>query len=69
MHIIGFVMAHLIMVITAVGFIVPRWFDVFIPLDKLDGKGDMYTPTTGMVEPQSSMDVHDHEKGMGDKTF
>ncbi|KAL9001678.1 MAG: hypothetical protein Q9188_005353 [Gyalolechia gomerana] len=64
LHIIAFTLAHLIMCITAIGFIVPRWFDVFIPPEKLGGGGDMYTPTTGMAEPQF-MDVQDNEKGHG----
>lgn len=55
-------MAHLIMCITAFGFLVPRWFDVFIPLDKLNEGSDMYTPTAGMVAPES-IDVQGDEKG------
>ncbi|KAI4193412.1 MAG: hypothetical protein LQ348_002868 [Seirophora lacunosa] len=65
LHIAAFMMAHLIMIITAVGFIVPRWFDVFIPLEKLHEGADMYTPTHGMATAHS-MGVHDdHEKGHG----
>ncbi|KAL8994991.1 MAG: hypothetical protein Q9169_005190 [Polycauliona sp. 2 TL-2023] len=64
LHIAAFALVHGIMIITAVGFIVPRWFDVFIPPNKLREAADMYTPTTGMVEPQST-GMQDHEKGYG----
>lgn len=64
LHIFAFTIAHLVMCITAVGFIVPRWFDVFIPLEKLNINSDMYTPTQGVFEPQL-MGVQDHEKGHG----
>ena len=51
------------MCITAVGFIVPKWFDVFIPPHGLNEAADMYTPTSGMVEPQSTGAMNDFEKG------
>lgn len=35
---------HLVMVVIAVGFVVPRWFDVFIPAVR-QGEGDLpYAP-------------------------
>ncbi|KAL8835107.1 MAG: hypothetical protein Q9205_003468 [Flavoplaca limonia] len=63
LHIAAFTLAHLIMCITAVGFIVPKWFDVFIPPHRLNEAADMYTPTSGMVEPQSTGGMDDYEKG------
>lgn len=44
LHIFGFSVAHLVMVIIAAGFVVPRWFDIFIPATRR-GEGNIpYAP-------------------------
>ncbi|KAL8850120.1 MAG: hypothetical protein Q9221_004937 [Calogaya cf. arnoldii] len=63
LHVAAFAFVHCIMFITAIGFIVPKWFDVFIPPGKLNEGADMYTPTHGMVDPHN-MGVEYHEKGV-----
>lgn len=38
LHIFGFIVAHCVMVAIALGFVVPRMFDVFIPATRRDEK-------------------------------
>lgn len=44
---------HLTMVIMAIGFIVPRWFDVFVPSIRR-GEGELhYAPGVTMVQNET----------------
>ena len=42
LQIFAFAIMHLVMVIIALGFILPRWFDVFIPVER---RGEADVPT------------------------
>lgn len=49
LHIAAFALMHLGMVIVAFGFILPRWFDVFVPASRR-GEGKLsYAPNVAMV--------------------
>ncbi|CAM1501348.1 Fc.00g105100.m01.CDS01 [Cosmosporella sp. VM-42] len=49
LQVFAFVIAHCIMTITAIGFIVPRWFDVFIPAEKRHSSDTIYAPQVTMA--------------------
>jgi len=38
MHIFGFAVGHLALVIIALGLIVPSWFDIFVPVSRREGE-------------------------------
>lgn len=41
LHILGFTLAHVCLLVIGLGVILPRWFDVFLPPHRLnDGKVD-----------------------------
>ncbi|KAJ3498546.1 hypothetical protein NLG97_g1039 [Lecanicillium saksenae] len=44
LHIFAFATAHVVMIIIAAGFIVPRAFDIFVPADKLHVGKSFYAP-------------------------
>jgi solute carrier family 6 GABA transporter-like protein 1 len=46
LHIVGFTVAHFALIIVTLGFIVPRWYDVFIPLHR---RGDGDQPTVANI--------------------
>lgn len=54
LHILGFGVAHLALVIIALGFILPRWFDILVPAPRRnDGEMD-YAPrvTLGSLDAE-----------------
>lgn len=51
-HIFAFSVAHVIMILITAGFVVPRWFDIFIPA-KRRGEGAIgYAPGVTVANPQ-----------------
>ncbi len=44
LHIFAFATSHVVMIIVALGFIVPRAFDIFVPSDKLHIGKPFYAP-------------------------
>ena len=42
LHFLGFTIAHLVLMTICIGFIVPRWYDVFIPSHR-QNDGDIKT--------------------------
>lgn len=44
LHIFAFAVSHVVMIIIALGFIVPRAFDIFVPADKLHIGKPFYAP-------------------------
>ncbi|KAK7413365.1 hypothetical protein QQX98_007742 [Neonectria punicea] len=71
LHIFAFTVAHCVMAIIGLGFIVPRWFDVFVPADKLQLSKTFYAPQVSLaplaahegqeVEEQRVMEEHEVE--------
>ncbi|KAK7429154.1 hypothetical protein QQZ08_004369 [Neonectria magnoliae] len=71
LHIFAFTVAHCVMAIIGLGFIVPRWFDVFVPADKLQLSETFYAPQVTLaplavhegqeVEEQRVMEEHEAE--------
>jgi len=58
---------HLVMVAIAVGFILPRWFDVFIPIERR-GESDVPTvPGVSRGEELTAQPTVDSGRGMFDK--
>jgi solute carrier family 6 GABA transporter-like protein 1 len=57
LHIFAFASACGVMMIVAVGFIVPRWFDVFVPPEKLHLSDTFYAPQVVMAP----LEVHRDE--------
>ncbi|KAF2022390.1 SNF-domain-containing protein [Aaosphaeria arxii CBS 175.79] len=59
LHIFAFSFAHFVMVIIAVGFVLPRWFDVFIPVARRgEGKID-YAPNVSVGQDVVGREVED----------
>ncbi|KAH7407414.1 Sodium:neurotransmitter symporter family protein [Cadophora sp. MPI-SDFR-AT-0126] len=56
MHIIGFAVGHLALVIIVLGLIVPSWFDVFVPVPRREEGKIPYTP--GAIGGGSSSAEH-----------
>jgi solute carrier family 6 (neurotransmitter transporter, GABA) member 1 len=54
LHIFGFSIGHVVMIMIALGFILPRWFDVFTPLDRRGSGDKIYAPnvTMGQETPE-----------------
>ncbi|KAF3355064.1 hypothetical protein VDGD_07956 [Verticillium dahliae] len=52
LHIFGFAVAHIVLIIIAAGFIAPRWFNVFIPAHRQNEGKIPYAPcvTNGALE-------------------
>lgn len=70
LHIFAFAVAHCVMAIIALGFIIPRWFDVFVPAEKLHLSKTFYAPQvtigpletyTGSEEAEVRMPEASHE--------
>lgn len=62
LHVFAFTVAHCVMVLVGVGFVVPRWFDIFVPPDRLHlGKAD-YAPQVSAT-PQDIRGVQVAEEG------
>ncbi|KAK7905888.1 hypothetical protein LTR67_000612 [Exophiala xenobiotica] len=55
MHIFGFIVAHFLLLCIALGFVVPKLFDVFVPRDRRNDGELLYTPyvTRGSTEAES----------------
>lgn len=63
LHIIGFTIAHFSLLMVGLGFIAPRWFDVFVPVQRR-GEGDIATVPnleSGVVDA-----LRDGEMGSGE---
>ncbi|KAF4975577.1 hypothetical protein FZEAL_7649 [Fusarium zealandicum] len=71
LHIFAFATAHGIMLLIACGFIVPRWFDVFVPPEKLHLSKKFYAPqiTMAPLEVHHSEDGHDPVNETRDKPY
>lgn len=55
LHVFGFAVAHVCMIFVAAGFIIPRAFDVFIPVSRRPAKNSYVGPqqtvvTNGLVQ-------------------
>lgn len=60
MHIIGFAVGHLALVIIVLGLIVPSWFDVFVPVPRREEGKIPYTP--GAIGGSIDLDSDDRER-------
>lgn len=60
LHIFAFTVAHAVMLLIALGFILPRWFDVFVPSEKLHLSRTFYAPQVTMAP----LAVHRSEDAM-----
>ncbi|KAF5005903.1 hypothetical protein FDECE_7661 [Fusarium decemcellulare] len=65
LHVFAFVVAHAVMLLIALGFVLPRWFDVFIPPEKKHLEKTYYAPqiTMAPLEVHHSQD----EEVIGDQ--
>ncbi|TQV96686.1 hypothetical protein V2A60_002929 [Cordyceps javanica] len=60
LHIFAFATSHVVMIIIALGFIVPRTFDIFVPADKLHIGKSFYAPQVvilGILSGQEAAQV------------
>jgi solute carrier family 6 (neurotransmitter transporter, GABA) member 1 len=48
-HIYGFVVAHIALVIVALGLIVPRWFDVLVPVERREDGDKFFAPNVTLA--------------------
>jgi len=72
LHIVGFTVAHFVLIIITLGFILPRWYDVFIPFHRReDGdqptlpnvtKGNLDGESDQTLEPGMDSGSSDQEK-------
>lgn len=75
LHIVGFTLAHFALVIITLGFILPRWYNVFIPLHRReDGnqptvanvtKGEIEGERDQSLEPQLDSSSSTQEEKVG----
>lgn len=56
LHIFAFSIMHLAMVLIAVGFIFPRWFDVFIPVERRGEADGLTVPGVTIGEELTAQD-------------
>ncbi|CZT45072.1 related to sodium-and chloride-dependent GABA transporter 1 [Rhynchosporium secalis] len=56
MHIFGFAVGHIALVIVGMGVMVPRWFDVFVPVERRDEGRIPYAPGLigGTTDPNAT---------------
>ncbi|KAG5761981.1 hypothetical protein H9Q72_009910 [Fusarium xylarioides] len=67
LHIFAFASTCGVMCIVAVGFILPRWFDVFVPPEKLHLCDTFYAPQVVMAPLEVRRDeVIEHEQHAGE---
>jgi len=60
MHIFGFAVGHLALVIIALGLIVPSWFDIFVPVPRREEGKIPYAP--GVIGGSIDVDSDDRER-------
>lgn len=63
LHIAGFTLAHFVLVIIALGFIVPRWYAVFVPPSRRD-EGKEKTTANISSFMLDAEEVRSQEEGM-----
>lgn len=72
LHIFAFAVSHVVMIIIALGFIVPRTFDIFVPAEKLHLGKTFYAPQVvvlGVLDGEEAAQVEansqdsDEDKG------
>ncbi|KAJ3453179.1 hypothetical protein MRS44_018834 [Fusarium solani] len=49
LHVFAFTVAHCVMLLIACGFVVPRWFDVFVPPEKMHHSKTFYAPHVALA--------------------
>ncbi|KAL2073520.1 hypothetical protein VTL71DRAFT_10846 [Oculimacula yallundae] len=59
-HIFGFAVGHLALVMIALGLIVPSWFDIFIPVERRNEGKVPYAP--GVIGPATDLDAASRER-------
>ncbi|KAH7144586.1 hypothetical protein B0J13DRAFT_675895 [Dactylonectria estremocensis] len=57
-HIFAFTACHCVMAIIVLGFVLPRWFDIFVPADKLHLSKTFYAPQVTI----GPLDIHSGEE-------
>lgn len=69
LHIFAFALSHVVMVVVAFGFIVPRALDIFVPPEKLSMGKSMYAPQvvilgvhSGEEAAEAGANSHETEK-------
>lgn len=66
LHIFAFGVSHVVMVIVALGFIVPRAFDIFVPADKLHMGQNVYAPQVIILGVHSGEEAEQAERHIHD---
>ena len=64
LHIFAFTVAHIVMIIIALGFIVPRSLDIFIPPERRHNNQSMYAPQ--VVIPSDARQHEGVEEGVNE---
>lgn len=64
LHIFGFCIGHLVVLLVVVGLVLPRWFDVFLPQARVP-QGDLaYAPAVLAEQEDAQIDIS-LEQGAG----
>ena len=67
LYIVGFIVAHFLLVWIVVGWLVPSWFDVFVIPERRDDWKQPYAPNV-LRETTDEDDAESSENGLSPKT-